>query len=407
MNPEIGVALTLGLLLAGGLALALPAGRLGVPRVLGYVLAGVILSPKLLGGVLGLDFHAWAGTLTDLALGIVAYIIGGAITWRALTRTGRVIGFTVLGEALGAMVLVFLVLWGLLGWLAGGLHQELPPADLALVLAAISATTAPAVTVAVLHQYRASGTLSSTLLGVVALDDALGIVLFVLALTATTGLGLGDGIVIALREIAGGLLLGLAAGRALSLVSRRLHATTLRLPVIVTAILLVTGLAQLLHFSPLLAAMALGFFARHFLRAHGDRLFAPVEHLEELVFLIFFTVAGTHFDPAVFAANLWLILAYFLARSLGKTAGAALGATLAGAPGVVIRWLGPALMPQAGVAVGLALTLTRQPAFAAHTHLIVNVILGSTILNEILGPLAVRRSLGRAGELGERRRRKS
>jgi Kef-type K+ transport system membrane component KefB len=128
-----------------------------------------------------------------------------------------------------------------------------------------------------------------------------------------------------------------------------------------------------------------------------------VERFEELVFLIFFTVAGTHFDPAVFASHLTLIMVYFGARILGKLAGAAVGAGLAGAPPQVTRWLGPALVPQAGVAVGLALAVSQEPAFAASGELIVNVMLGSTVLNEIVGPVAVRFSLERAGEVGERR----
>lgn len=400
MEAGNSVPLTVGLLLAAGLSLSSLAARVGVPRVLAYVLAGMLLSPSVAGDALGLEIGAWAGDLTDVALGIVAYIIGGAITREQLRRAGRIIGFAVVSQSLGAMLMVFLAVWALGGYLDVGAN----PIQLAIVLAAISTTTAPAATLAVMHQYRASGTLASTLLGVVALDDALGIVLFVFALMLTTGLPWADAIQFGALDIAGSLLLGAAAGRLLSQLSRRLHEVALRLPVIITAILVVTGVAQSFHMSPLLAAMALGFFARVFVKAHGDRLFAPVERFEELVFLIFFTVAGTHFDPAVFASHLGLILAYFGARMLGKVAGATVGAGLAGAPPQVTRWLGPALMPQAGVAVGLALAVSHEPAFAASGELIVNVMLGSTVLNEIVGPLAVRFSLERAGELGKRRR---
>jgi Kef-type K+ transport system membrane component KefB len=375
------------------------ASRFGVPRVLAYVLAGVLLSPPMLGDMLGLEVGPWTGELTDAALSIVAYLIGGAITWEQLKRTGRLIGVTVVSQSIGALVLVFLALW----MLGGDLGVGADPAQIALVLAAIATTTAPAATLAVIHQYRARGTLSSTLLGVVAMDDALGIVLFVLALVFAAGLPLVGGVGFAALEIAGSVLLGAVAGRLLSLLSTRVRETAMRLPVVMTSILVVSGLAHSLDMSPLLAAMALGFFARLFLRAHGDRLFAPIEYLEELVFLIFFTVAGTHFEPAVFVSHLWMILIYFTARILGKVAGASVGAGLAGAPPEVSRWLGLALVPQAGVAVGLALTASHEPAFAANGDLIINVILGSTILNEIVGPAAVRFSLARAGELGKRR----
>jgi Kef-type K+ transport system membrane component KefB len=401
MEVDNSVPLTLGLLLAAGLTLSTLVSRLGVPRVLAYLLAGVLLSPSVAGDALGLEIGAWAEDLTAVALGIVAYIIGGAITREQLRRVGRIIGFAVVSQSVGAMVAVFLAVWALGGYLDYGAD----PIQLAIVLAAIATTTAPAATLAVMHQYRASGTLSSTLLGVVALDDALGIALFVFALMLTAGLPWGDAIGFGALDIFGSVLLGAAAGRLLSQLSRRLHEVSLRLPVIVMAILVVTGAAQTFHMSPLLAAMALGFFSRLFVKAQGDRLFAPVERFEELVFLIFFTVAGTHFDPTVFASNLGLIVVYFCARIFGKVAGATVGAELARAPPQVTRWLGPALMPQAGVAVGLALAVAHEPAFAESGELIVNVLLGSAVLNEILGPLAVRFSLKHAGELGERRSR--
>jgi Kef-type K+ transport system membrane component KefB len=138
------------------------------------------------------------------------------------------------------------------------------------------------------------------------------------------------------------------------------------------------------------------------LGAAGDRVHAPVEYFEELVFLVFFTVAGAHFDPRVFAGHWDLIAAYFLARLGGKMTGAALGARLSGAPRPVARWLGLGLAPQAGVAVGLALTLAHQPVFRDVSGVVVNVILATTVLYEVLGPALVRYALERAGELGAR-----
>jgi Kef-type K+ transport system membrane component KefB len=337
-----------------------------------------------------------------MALGVIAYLIGGSITVGQLRRMGRVIFGTMAGETLGAVVLVFTVV--LLVAPEEGL-SGVPALHLALAFGAIAVSTAPAATVAVLHQYHARGPLSTALLGVVALDDALGIVLFALMAVITTGASLAGGLQSAGIEVGGSLLLGAAAGYGLNRLSRRIRQGGLSLPMILAVILLTVGGSETMGLSPLLSTMVLGFTARMSHRAAGDRLFAPVEYFEELVFLVFFTMAGAHFDPQVFVNHLDLITAYFFARLLGKMAGASAGAHLGGAPQSVSRWLGLGLAPQAGVAVGLALTLVNQPAFHAVSALFVNVVLGTTLLYELTGPILVRVALGRAGEMGSKRRR--
>ncbi len=255
-----------------------------------------------------------------------------------------------------------------------------------------------------LHEFRAQGPLSSTLLGVVALDDAIGIILFGLVLAITGGVTITTGLGIAVLGIAGSVLLGSVAGYALSVFGGR-RRRSLRLPVILAAILIVLGLAEHWGFSPLLASIVLGFSARHFVGTAGERLFAPIEYFEELIFIVFFTVAGAHFQPAVFSDHLDLIISYFVARVLGKYVGASASASIARAPHSVSRWLGFGLVPQAGVAVGLALTLSQQPALAEISDVIVNVILGTTLLYELLGPLMVEFALKRSGEASIKRRR--
>jgi Kef-type K+ transport system membrane component KefB len=402
MENGLSPILVLGLLMVTGLTAGVLVSRLGLPRVTAYVSAGIIYSPALLGDYLAIDVTQWSEPVTTAALGIIAYLIGGSITVPQLRRMGKVILGSALGGALGATLVVIVAIFPFAPEIG-----ETDPLLFTLALGAIASTTAPAATIAVLHQYRARGPLSSTLLGVVAVDDIIGIIIFSLMLVAATGASLTSSYEAALIEIFGSLLLGGILGLLLTIAGRHVRQGGLRLPIILAAIFIAMGFADYWHLSPLLTAMMLGFTARWRLGAAGDRLFAPVDYFEEMVFVVFFTIAGTHFDLHVFYSYFGLILIYFLARFVGKVAGAFTGASLAKAPREVRYWQGPALTPQAGVAVGLALTLMHQPGFEEIGGILINIIVASTILNEFFGPIAVRFALFKAGEIDiEAKRRK-
>ncbi len=392
------ITLNVGLLLVSGLFFGSIASRYNLPRVAAYVIAGVIFSPDLLGRSSLIEIGPWSEPLTATALGVIAYLIGGSISLRQLERTGKMIFGSALAEATGAVLCVFAALSLTLADVYG-----ISVLKLSLAFAAMAATTAPAGTIAVLHQYRARGPLTNTLLGVVAFDDAIGIILFSLMMVVTVGESLASSLEKAALEIFGALALGFLMGHILTKFASRFHQGGLLLPAVLGHILLVLGVAGVFNFSPLLACMALGFAARYFCKAAGDRMFVQVEYFEELVFLIFFTVAGAHFDIRVFWGHWGLVLIYFIARIIGKIVGAAAGSALAGAPGNVVRWLGFGLIPQAGVAVGLALSLSHQPAYREVSTMIVNVILATTLLYEVLGPVCTRFALEKAGELGTER----
>lgn len=394
--------LVLGVFLVSGVSAGLVVSRLGLPRVTAYVMTGVAFSQDLLGHWMGIRLGDWADPLTSVALGIVAYLIGGSITLPQLRRMGKTMLGSALGESLGAVALVFVGVFMLAPDVKG-----LTRLQAALAFAGIAATTAPAATVAVLHQYRAKGPVTTTLLGVVALDDALGIVVFSIVMVIAAGQSMFHSLEAALLAIGGALALGVAAAQLLTLLCRHVRDRTLLLPVVIGTVLLVVGLAQWIGASPLLSAMTLGFAARHSMGAGNKRILTPVETLEEFVFVVFFTLAGAHFRIDVFLGTALLASIYFFARVAGKLAGAAIGARVVGAPKNVVRWLGLGLVPQAGVAVGLALSLTQQPAFRQATGTILNVVLATTVLYEILGPLATRFGLAQAGELGPKRKRVS
>lgn len=397
MDLNAPITFTLGLLLLSGLILGYVASRYNLPRVAAYVVAGVIFSSDVLGSVVRIDIGAWAEPLTTAALGIIAYMIGGSITLEQLRLSGKVIFCSAVGEALGAVFCVFAAFLIILPD-----TYALSAMQLALAFSAIAATTAPAGTIAIIHQYRARGPVTNILLGVVALDDAIGIILFSVMLVMATGESLTLSLGTAFLKIFGALVLGTLSGRILCQFCKKFRQRGLLLPVVLGHILLALGLAEIFNLSPLLATMALGFSSRYFSRAAGDRMFSQVEYFEELIFLIFFTLAGTHFELKVFIGHLDLVLVYFFARIVGKIGGAAIGASAAGASQSIIRWLGLGLTSQAGVAVGLALTLSQDPAFKEVNTMVVNVILASTLMYEVLGPLATKFALGKANELSIR-----
>jgi len=401
MDSGLSHILVLGLLMATGLTAGVLVSRFGLPRVTAYVGAGVIYSPSLLGGYLGINVEAWSEPVTTSALGIIAYLIGGSITIPQMRRMGKPIMGSATGGALGATLLVALAMFFVTPELG-----ENTALKFALALGAIAATTDPAAVVAVTHQYRARGPVTSTLMGVVAVDDVIGIIIFSLMLMLTTGASLALSYEAALIEIFGSLLLGGILGLLLAIAGSHVRQGGLRLPIILATIFLAMGLSEFWHLSPLLTAMMLGFTARWRLRAAGDRLFAPVDYLEEMVFVLFFTIAGTHFDLHIFYSYFGLILIYFLARFLGKMLGAFVGASLAKASKQVRYWQGPALTPQAGVAVGLALTLVNQPGFEEIGGILINIVVAATILNEFFGPLAVRFALFKAGEIDIKTKRR-
>lgn len=384
--------LLLGILLVTGLLLSLLASRINLPRIAAYAIAGFIWSEDLLGGVFNFNITQWSHSLTTAALAIIAYTIGGSVTKEQLRRLGKVITFCTIGESLGAVLTVMLAVYIYQPTLDG------PVWVLAVVLGVLAATTAPAATVAVIHQYRAKGPLTTSLLGVVALDDMLGVILFSLMMVIVTGTELSQAVISSGFEIVGSLALGGAMGWLLAFFGHKVRIRSFLLPMVLSAILLSQGLAELWDVSPLLTAMTLGFSARSVYQAGGERLFEPVEYLEELVFIIFFTLAGAHFKLAVFMQGVDLVLIYVFARVFGKMIGSTIAARLSSAPTMVRQYLGFGVIPQAGIAIGLALSLLNRPELQDIALLVLNVILASTLIYEILGPMATRYALIKAGE---------
>ncbi|WP_161494489.1 cation:proton antiporter [Marinobacter salexigens] len=389
--------LLIGLLMISGLTLgALGSALFNVPRVVGYILAGMLFAPDFLGGLLGAATTEWTRPVVAVTLGVIAYLIGGAVTASQLRQLGWTIVTATLGKVSGSFVAV------LVGFtLLGTTVADVPGWTFTLLLAAIATTTAPAAIVAIIHQYRARGPLTTALLGMVALDDMLALVIFSLVLAAIDSAGFTSAIPAVIWEIIAAIGFGAAGAYAIERAARYLPEQELKLVALLGGIILLTGLAETWHFSPLLAAMTLGFSVRMFAGAHSEPLFRPLEQLQEVVFVLFFTLAGLHFAPAVVLSHAGLIVLYFLLRAGGQIIGAMVGARLAGAPRVISHNVGLIMLPQGGVAIGMALMLTSVPSLGDSALLIVNIVTATTLLTETLGAMATRFGLARAGELSQ------
>lgn len=406
-QPLIAVGLLLLLGWWGGRA----ANALQLPRVSGYLVTGMLVSPSLTGlfsrQVIVKDF----AILTDIALGVIAYSIGGSLVYSRLKRLGKNILWITISQGVGAFLLTMIVLLPTLSWLSRFYGPEYTFWDthlpMALIIGAISLATAPGAVLAIISELQASGPFTTILLGVIALDDGLAIIFYALAATLaqvlvnSTGTSWINTVGWPFLEITLSVLLGVLAGGYLKFMGRLIRRREALLMVILGTVFLVCGVAKLLHLSALLANMVLGFFVVNLERRHQD-FFLVVEQIEEPLFGLFFCLAGAHLELQAFLSAGFLIPLIMVGRMAGKQLGAWVGAAVSHAPETVKRYLGLGLLPKAGVTVGLVLIAQEifPPPVAS---LLLNAVIGSVILNELFAPPLVKYALVKAGEaaLGE------
>jgi Kef-type K+ transport system membrane component KefB len=386
--------LTLGALLMGALTADWLGRHTPVPRVSTLLLLGVLTGPAVL-DVLPDAREQWEPIATDLALTMVGFLLG-----REFERDRvREYGASLLLLAVTAAVVTSLVV------VAGGLLLVGADARAALALGGIAASTAPAATVIVVRDNYAQGPLTRTLLGFVALADALAIVLFTVLLSVGAVV-VGEGapwplVVGATQEILGAVLLGLLLGLPAAVITRHVREGEPTLLDAAGTVLLTVGFAAWLGVSLVLTAVTVGVVVTNVDR--GDyRPFRAVERVEWPFLVVFFVLGGAALEVEPLREELALITAYVVLRTVGKLVGAAVGSTAAGQDPEVRRWLGATLLPQAGVGLGLALQLRERAPEVAEA--VVPVVVVTTVLFELVGPVATRVALRRVGEAGAAQR---
>lgn len=403
LHPLVYIGLLLLLSYAGGKL----ANYLKAPRVSGYLVMGMLLSPSILGIFHERLIKEELMLITDIALAIIAFSIGGSLHISKLRKLGKHILWITLTQASGSfflttlsLALSFCIFYDLTTASPSFLTLYFP---MALVIGALSAATAPAAILALIHEYKSKGPLTTILLGVVALDDGLTIIFFAFAIaiaqtfvnhaaTNWQNFFLSPVFSILISLFAGGMV-GISLRKLIPFV----HREEALLGVIVGSIFLTSGITISLNASPLLASMMLGFVVTNFVQRHED-LFTIVENIEEPIFGMFFTLAGAHLDLGLMQTAGWLALLITLARFAGKLLGSHLGAHISHAPEAVKKYLGLALLPTAGVTVGLVLEAKSIFGATYMSEIMVNAVLGSVIINELLTPFLVRFAFVRTGE---------
>ncbi|MBN1858375.1 cation:proton antiporter [Candidatus Bipolaricaulota bacterium] len=399
--------LILGSTVVAGYFLGELAAKLGLPRVSGYILAGLALNPNLTTFVPP-AFVASTGTVTNLSLAVLTFAVGGTLAFASLKELGKGILFLALGESeLSAL----LVTGGLMVTLPFFVHIEgtylttiLP---LALLLGALASPTDPSATLAVIHQYKAKGIVSFSIMASAAVDDALGILNFSFATMIATILvahtaGGFETLIEPFIAIFGAIGLGVACGLLFHFIPRLLHAEAdgLLLVLLIGLLALAYGLSTTFKLDELLSTMAMGVMVVNF-GNRRDRVFHLLEeYVEPIVFVLFFTISGMLLDFQVLFRFFPVVLIFVLFRSLGKIGGAYLGATVGRTSREVRRYAGWGLIPQGGIVIGLALVLQRNTAFGDLSSILVNVVIGATVIHELIGPLTAKLAILKSGEIG-------
>lgn len=380
----------LGIVILAGIFMGALVNYLKLPRVTGYLLAGIVIGPFVL-KLIPKEAISGLAVISEAALGFIAYSIGSSLNFKDLKKIGSGIIIIALFEALTAVVVVTGVM----------IFIFKQPLAFSLAIGAIASATAPAATLMVLKQYKAEGPLVDTLIPVVAIDDAIAVIAFGICIAIAQVLVSGAETLTVMTiakpfiEIIGSVLLGAVLGFGLAFINRSATSKEQTMSLAIGVILLAVGLASRFELSSILTCMALGSAISNITQGKS-RLLTVLDSFTNPIFIAFFTISGLDLDFSVLKAVGIIGLGYVVARVIGKVLGAYLGCKLAKSEPVVQKYLGFTLVPQAGVAIGLSLLVENAlPQYGAQIR---TIILAGTVIYELIGPLCTKFAIFKAGE---------
>ena len=387
LQSQMTIPFILGILFLVGLAADLIGRFTFLPRVTLLILGGLAIGPAGFSLLPERFLEDWFPALTGIALALIGFLLGQQISVAELKKRGTTIVGISLCKVVGA-------------WLAVGLALLVVGVNpvVAMLLAGIAPATAPAATYDVVHESGATGQFAETLLSIVAVDDVWGLLIFIVMM-AFAGVLIGDaavssGIALGLTEIGGSIALGFTLGLPMAYLTGRIRPGEPTLAEGLGFVLLAAGTAEWLGLSPILTTMVMGGTVAS-LAKHHERPFHAIEGIEWPFMILFFVLAGASLEIGALRLVGGLAAVYILARGIGIYIGTRFGGRLAGASLQLRRWLGAALFPQAGVAIGMALLASQR--FPEVASVILPVVLASTIFLEIVAPIITRQALRAVG----------
>ncbi len=410
---EMETLLGISIALMAGLMMSRVVKPLKLPAVTGYLVAGILIGPYCLGllGIKGIGFTdvsevADLSILNDVALGFIAFAIGDEFRLSQLKHTGK--QATIIG--IFQAIFTTLVVDGALIGLHFILGEDKLPLSSAIILGAIASATAPAATLMVVRQYKAKGKLTNLLLPIVALDDAVGLIIFAVSFGIAKALTLGEFSLVSvlvdpLVEIVFSLVLGAILGWCLSFAEKFFHSRSKRQAIVITAIFLAVALSKLkfhlgpvhVGFSPLLVCMMLGTIFCNICEFSAN-LMEKTDRWTTPLFILFFVLSGAELEFSVFTdlSIIGIGIIYIITRSLGKYFGARYSAVMAKSEPNIQKYLGITLLPQAGVALGMSITAME---IGESGIIIRNIVLFGVLIYELFGPMMTKIALTKAGDI--------
>lgn len=384
------ILLKLGIIIFIGVVGGKIAERFKLPNVSGYIVGGLLIGPSLL-NIIEVGEAEKFKILNDFTLAAIAFSIGNEFLWSHIKKIGKNIFIITLAQVIGTVVLVFFTMYSIF-------NQEL---GFSLITASIAAATAPAGIVLVIRQLKAKGPLVNTILPVVAIDDALGLMAFGISLSVVKLIEIGGDFSIIkmvaspLIEIAGSLLLGAILGFLLSLISKQAKGKEELLTKVIGFIIAGASLSEILNFSALLTCMMMGAMVINLVK-NANRIFDLVSDFTPPIYVLFFTLAGASLNISILTEVGFIGVGYIIARTLGKIIGAGMGAKAVKAPSNVVKYLGMSLLPSGGIPIGLALIVASElPSIG---EAVTTIVLFSILIFDIIGPILTRIGIVRSGE---------
>ena len=383
----MSIPLILGLLFLIGFVADIVGRSTFLPRVTLLMLGGLAVGPAGFSLIPDSFVDEWFPQLTTIALALIGFLLGHQLSIPALRKRGSLVIRISLCKVFGATLFVASTL------MVVGLDPIM-----ALLLAGIAPATDPAATYDLVHEGEYKGEFVDTLLSIVAVDDVWGLLMFVLMVAIAGIVGgeaaLGAGVASSLVDVGGSVFLGVALGAPMAYLTGRIRHGEPMLAEALGFVLLGAGIAQSFDLMPILSSMVMGIMVAS-LASHYERPFNAIEGIEWPFMVLFFVLAGASLEVDTLPLAGSVTVVYVLARFGGIYLGTRLGSRLVGAPATLQKWLGVALMPQAGVAIGMALVAAQK--FPDTASVVLTAAVASTVVLETVGPVFTRLAIRKAG----------